>query len=510
MVKDFLLGFDIGTTTSKGVIIDYEGKIYAEASSEHSIEIPKPSWAEQDAEKYYWGDFKVIIKKMLFNSQINPQDIKAIGVSGLNPSMVPISSEGKQVRPCIIYLDTRAIEECKKVKEDFGEEKIFKISGTPITPTSSGYKMMWYAKNERDHYKNTWKLVDSHAFIVYKLTGEVALDYGTANTFAPLFDMKNLRWSEEICEECNVCMDKLPSTFPANKVIGEVSKHVALETGLAEGTKVVLGGGIDGFASAYSAGMTEPGDTICVYGGTHVLATCIDKPKLVKGFYCSPYVIPGYYGLSGAMASTGTILKWFRDEFSPIKEFRQQISDAKAYEILDLEASKVPKGSDGLIVLPYFGGERTPIWDPYAKGMIFGLSLTHTKAHVFRAVMEGIGYGLMHNIEVLKENDISPKRMTTVGAGARSKVFRQIISDIINIPQDIVEKASAPIGDAFIAGLGVGIIKNFKDIKKWVKITETVEPNPKFHKKYIQFYKIYRKLYENTKEEMHQLSNIYK
>ncbi|MDI3522945.1 MAG: ribulokinase, partial [Bacillota bacterium] len=242
-MAEYLLGFDVGTSGSKGVIITRDGAVVAAAAAEHGVDVPRPAWAEQDPEAVYWADFKKIVKKMLADSRVSPQEIAGIGVSGLTPDMAPVDHEGRAVRPCIIYMDRRATAECGWAKEHLGEDKIFAVSGNAVDPYFAGYKMMWYARNERENYERTWKMLNSHAYIIFKLTGEAVIDYGVAGLTAPLFDIKNLKWSEEMCAACGIDPAKLPRPCPAHEVVGTVSEAAAKETGLAMGTPVIAGGG---------------------------------------------------------------------------------------------------------------------------------------------------------------------------------------------------------------------------------------------------------------------------
>ncbi|MDK2784816.1 MAG: ribulokinase [Bacillota bacterium] len=508
-MAQYLLGFDVGTSGSKGVIVTLDGRVVATASAEHGVDVPRPAWAEQDPEAVYWGDFKKIVKKMLADSRVNPQEIAGIGVSGLTPDMAPVDREGKAVRPCIIYMDRRATAECDWAKEHLGEGKIFEVSGNAVDPYFAGYKMMWYARHERENYERTWKMLNSHAYIIFKLTGEAVIDYGVAGLTAPLFDIKNLKWSEEMCAACGIDMEKLPKPYPAHEVVGTVSDVAAKETGLAMGTPVIAGGGVDASCSAFSVGMIEPGTSACMYGTTHCWQIALSEPKFDPRFINFPHVYPGAYVALAGLGTTGAIIRWFRDQFGQVEKETEAKLGVSAYKILDMEAQQIPPGSDGLVLLPYFMGERTPIWDPYARGVFFGLSLYHTRAHLYRAIMEGIGYGLAHHAEVARELGIMPERVVAVDGGASSPLFRQIVTDIMNVPQDYMAKvAGAPVADAFLAGVGVGIYKDFREIKKWITFTESNEPNPAATAVYRKLYGVYRRLYEKTADEMHFIARL--
>ncbi len=506
---NYLMGFDVGTSGSKGVIISTDGQVVATGEVEHGVDFPKPAWAEQDPEAVYWGDFIKITRNMLAASQINPKDIKGIGVSGLTPDVAPVDKSGRPVRPCIIYMDRRGTEECDWVKKNIGEDKVFEVSGNAIDPYFAGYEMIWYARNEKENYAKTWKMLNSHAYVILKLTGKATIDVGVAGLTAPLFDIRALKWSEEMCELCGIDIDKLPEIYQAHEVVGTVTKSAAEETGLAEGTPVVAGGGCDASCSALSVGMIEPGTSACMYGTTHCWQIALGEPKFDPRLINFPHVVPNVYVALAGMGTTGGIIRWFRDEFSMYERDMANRLNVSAYKILDLEATNIKPGSEGLVLLPYFMGERTPIWDPHARGVIFGLSLYHGRGHVFRSILEGIGYGLEHHAEVARELGIMPERIVAVDGGASSPLFRQIVTDIMNTPQDYMAKVSgAPVADAYLSGMGVGIYKDFSTLKSWIEFSDHNEPIPENVGAYKKLYKVYRKIYEKTAEEMHYLAKL--
>ncbi|HHW92089.1 MAG TPA: FGGY-family carbohydrate kinase [Firmicutes bacterium] len=504
----YLLGYDIGTMGSKGVIIDQDGTVLASKTMEHGVSVPRPAWAEQDAEEIYWGEFKLIARQLLAEARIDPKEIAGIGVSGLTPDIVPVDREGNAIRPCIIYMDRRAVAECQWTMDKFGD-KVFEISGNIADPYFAGYKAMWFARNEKERYQQTWKMLNSHAFVILKLTGEAVVDHGVAGLTAPFFDQKKLEWSGEMVEGCGLDMAKLPQPYAAHEVVGTVRRQAAEETGLAEGTPVIAGGGVDASASAFSVGMVDPGDSACMYGTTHCWQIVLPEPKFDNRFINFPHIVPGSYVALAGLGTSGAIIKWYRDNFGVLEKEVEEKRGISAYKLLDLEAARVPKGSDGLVLLPYFMGERSPIWDPKARGVFFGLSLYHTRGHMFRAIMEGIGFALEHHAEILREQGLMPERIVAVDAGASSDLFRQIITDIMNTPQDYMAKvAGAPVANAFLAGMGVGIYKDFSQIRDWVQYDKTNEPDPKSQAVYRKLYQVYRNIYEKTKDDMHVLAEM--
>ena len=500
---EYLLGVDIGTLGSKGVIIDSEGKILAQHFVEHGIKILKPGWVEQNPESY-WEDFVTIVKTLLSKTNIKPSRIISVGISGLVPDVIPINAEGKPLRDCIIYMDRRAIKEAEEVKKKMDEE-VRKISGNAIDPYFAGYKCLWIKNHEPEVYKKTWKILDGSKYVVFKLTGEAVLDHSTGPLFAPFFDLTNKCWHQGMLNSLNFDPNKLPPIYSPSDIVGEITSEASDQTGLAEGTAVIAGGPDYQF-SALSIGLTEPGEAMTMYGTTGLLALVIDRPLHEPRLVNSIYLVPHRYMTFGGMATTGALVRWFRDQFGMVERGVEGLTGLSAYSLLDREAERIPPGSDGLIILPYFMGERTPIWDPRARGVVFGLTLYHTKAHVFRAILESAGYALRQHIEIVKELGIHVKRVIAVDGGAKSRLWRQIISDIIRLPQQYVSEApGAPYGDAFLAGVATGVFKDVAQIKEYVRVDEETKPNEENSKTYDKLYKIYLTLYPSLREQMHSL-----
>lgn len=506
--KEFLLGLDIGTMGSKGVIINRDGEVVSDFFMEHDINILRPGWVEQDPEKCYWGDFKTIVDVLLKRSRIDPGNIVAVGISSLAPDAAPIDSDGNPIRPCIIYMDRRAQAECQWVKDEIGEEKIHRITGNAVDPYFAGYKILWYMRNEPENYKRTWKILNADKYVIYKLTENPIIDYTNAVIFAPFFDFLKKSWSDEVINKLGFDKDKLPDAYEPSAVVGEITSKAAKETGLAEGTPVIAGAP-DAMQSFLSVGGTEPGDSVFMYGTTGCWGLITDKPNLDPRLVNSYYAVPGTYISVAGMIAVGALVRWFRDQFGAYEKQVENMTGVSAYKLLDLQAEKIPPGSDGLVVLPYFMGERTPIWDPKARGIIFGLTLFHTRAHIYRALLEAAGYGLKHHMDIALSMGLKFKRLVAVNGGAKSRLWRQIVTDIVNFPQEYVSKVlGAPYGDAFLAGVGVGLYKDVNEIRNMVKIDEVTHPDPKASEIYSRLYEVYMKLYEDTKEEAWKVSEI--
>jgi len=365
MSKEYLLGIDIGTRSSKGAIVDLKGNIIAKKSLEHGLSSPKQGWFEHDAERIWWSEFKIICRALLSETGINPNKINAVGCSCLGPTMLPMDQENKPLRPAILYgIDTRASSEIQELNRIIGKERILKKSGNLLTTQSVGPKILWFKKHEPDLFKRTFK---------------------------PLFNLQDLKWEEEMCEIIGIPPQLLPEIHLPAEIAGQVNDIASKETGLAKGTPVIVGG-LDAMMEMVSTGLSETGEILLIYGSTMVIFGLLEDLKIEPSLIFRPFIFPNKYVAVGAMSTSGMLIKWFRDNFAQSELELERKMGKNAFDLLSNEANKIPAGSEGLVVLPYFSGERTPIWDEKARGIIFGLTLYHTKTHIFRAILEGIAY----------------------------------------------------------------------------------------------------------------------
>jgi xylulokinase len=274
----------------------------------------------------------------------------------------------------------------------------------------------------------------------------------------------------------------------------ESARHL----GLVEGIPVVAGSA-DHVASAFSAGIRNPGDLLVKLGGAGDILYAADVWTVDERLFLDYHVVPDRFLINGCMAASGSIIKWFRRHFAP----------AADYAALDVEAGAVPAGSDGLVVLPYFLGEKTPIHDPFARGVLFGLSLTHTRGHVYRAILEGISFGFLHHMEVLAELGLHAAKARVTNGGARSLLWKQITSDVLGLPlEQIARHPGSSLGAAFIAGMGVGVFDDWAEIERFIEVSGVVEPDPHAHPIYERLFRIYRKLYDSVRDQFPVLSDV--
>jgi len=504
MEKSYLLGFDAGTYESKGTLCDLEGNVIATAFSPHLLKVPKPGFAEHDPLNDWWVDFKKIVKDLLEKSGVKASQIAGIGISAIMAAITPVDENCNPLRNAILYgIDSRAQKQVQDLKNEIGEDVMLEKCGVVVDNESFGPKIRWIHDNEPEVFAKAKHFTIASGFLTAKLTGKYFVDRYSATAALPMYDANNFCWQEDLVPY--VCrLDQLPQVGNTTDVMGTVTKEAALETGLAEGTPVIIGT-TDAGAEAVSVGVVEPGDVMLMYGSTMFVVCLSSDINRSTGLTSAPYTINGNYCMTFGMATTGSLTRWIRDQFGRDLLAAEQAGGESAYAALAREASEIPAGSDGLIVLPYFLGERMPIKDPNAKGVIFGLNLRHTRGHIMKAAYEGMGYGLDQNLDLLRQAGVKLETVTSVGGGTKAPEWLQTISDVCGIRQTVPEVTiGASYGDAMLAGIGIGAM-TVADIKKAVKAKYVTEPDMEKHAQYEPMKKHFAELYKRNADIMHEL-----
>jgi xylulokinase len=509
MFKQLLMGIDVGTYGSKGVLCSAEAQVLAEHQVEHGLSVPRPGWAEHDADEVWWGDVCAISRTLIDKAGVSGDDVAAIAVSGLGPDVVPLDARGRALRAAILYgIDVRSTQEIADLNEQFGADAMADLGGMYLTSQAIGPKILWIRHNAPEVFAQTKYLCSASTFLVYRLSGEYVLDYHSASLFNPLFDIHNLIWSDCYAETI-VGGIPLPRLAWPGEVVGEVTSKAAEETGLRPGTPVTAGT-IDAISEAVSVGVMQPGDLMMMYGTTTFFILLLDElvaPN--ETIWHTPYAFPGLYDFEAGMATTGALTRWFRDNFARQEMTAEKAGGPNAYTVLTQEAAAVPPGCEGLVVLPYFSGERTPLNDPQARGVIAGLSLAHGRGHLYRAILEAIAYGVAHNMEAMRAAGARPRRAVAVGGGAKAELLLQIVSDVTGIEQELpAQTIGASYGDAFLAGLATGLVPREALEAQWVRVARRFVPDPQRQEVYQEIYRVYRDLYPHTKEDMHALADL--
>jgi len=505
MSGSLLLGIDIGTSSSKGVLCTPDGKIVASATVEHETSFPRPGWAEHDATAIWWGEF-VTISRRLLSGRYSGADVGGVAVSAIGPCMLPLDASGQPLRPAILYgIDSRASAEITWLEEHLGEQRVFELGGMALTSQAIGPKILWLRNHEPEVFQRTAMVHSSSDYVVFRLTGEHVVDRHTASAFNPLFDIERLEWDGRYADII-IDGDHLPRVMNANEIAGTVHSAASDATGLNIGTPVTAGT-MDVAAEALSVGVTNPGDMMLMYGSTMFLLNLVKQHRPDRRLWTAAYSLPNRRAMTGGMATSGLITKWFREELCGEERRIERETGESAYSQLCDQAASVAAGSDGLVCLPYFAGERTPLHDPLARGMFAGLTLRHTRGHLYRSVLEGIGYGVRHHLEIMRELDAVPDRIVAVGGGTQNDLWMQIVSDITGVSQQLPEHTiGAAYGDAFLAGLATGLIDSVDVLHdRWVRIRRTIEPNHTSSATYDTAYEVYRNLYAHTRDDLHRL-----
>ena len=487
----YTLGIDIGTYETKGVLVDTQGVIHAQAARGHKMLVPQPGWAEHRPEEDWWGDFVHVTRALLDQSNIDPSEIKAVACSAIGPCMLPVDADGAPLMNGVLYgVDGRAEAEVRELSERIGEDTIIARCGNALTSQSVGPKILWLKRHRPEIFARTAHILTSTSFLVQRLTGEVVIDHYTAANFSPLYDVGMQSWVDDLADDI-VPLDRLPRLLWSNDVAGTITAQAAAQTGLAEGTPVTAGT-IDAAAEAFSVGVDRPGDMMMMYGSTIFIILRAQSQVSDPRIWYAPWLFEGEHASMAGLATSGTLTHWFRDQVA-----RDLDADA-AFPALAAEAETSPPGANGLLMLPYFSGERTPIHDVHAKGALFGLNLTHTRGDMYRALIEGIAHGTRHVTDTFAELGQRPTRLLAVGGGTKNALWLQATSDITGIDQIVCEKTTgASYGDAFLAALAVGLVER-GDITRWNPVMETVRAKPSAT--YDRAHSLFRRLYEQTKD----------
>lgn len=496
MPLDYLLGIDIGTTATKVIAIDTHGNLISEASQPATLHTPFAGWAEENPIEW-WNNLCIAVPECLEKGNIHPNQIAAIGVSGMVPTIILVDREGNPLRNSIQQNDARSHAEIAYFKSIIDPNEVFQRTGSAITQQSVGPKLFWIARNEPQLLQKTLWVMGSYDYINFRLTGVPVLERNWALE-SGLFDLKAEDWIDELLSLAKIERNQLPPVRSPSDVVGQVTPEAARQTGLINGIPVVAGSA-DHVASAFSVGIKDNGDLLVKLGGAGDILYSLDRLEIDPRLFIDYHVIPGLYLLNGCMASSGSIIKWFRNNFAPQMEYWE----------LDEEAELIAPGADGLLVLPYFIGEKTPIFDPLARGLICGLTLQHNRAHVYRAILEGISFGFYHHLQVLTERGFTVNRVRVANGGARSQLWRQITSDVIGHSlEEVANHPGSSLGSAFIAGMGVKVFENWGEIEKYIRVATTTYPDLSKHAKYREIFNLYRQLYESNKKHFVDIARI--
>jgi xylulokinase len=486
---DLLLGIDMGTGSTKGVLVDTAGSVLASETIAHTMDLPRPGWAEVDAEAVWWREVCAIGAALMAKMPTGGR-LAGMCVSGVGPCLVLCDDDLRPLRAAILYgVDTRATAEIESLTEEFGEQNILERAGTLLSSQAVGPKLEWVRRHEPEVFERATGWYGSNSYIAAKLTGEYVMDHHTASQCDPLYATRDFGWNQQwagrICGHL-----PLPRLVWPSDVVGGVTPAAASATGIPVGTPVAAGT-VDAYSEAFSVGVRRPGDQMLMYGSTMFLVQVIDDYCSDPTLWTTAGVEKDSLALAAGTSTAGSLIGWL-----------QGVTGGATFDDLMAEALDVPPGSDGLLMLPYLAGERTPVFDPQARGVVAGLTLRHGRGHIFRAAYEGIAFGIRQILERFDDAHAG-ERTVAVGGGLRSPLWAQAVSDVTGRPQLVPEEAiGASYGDALLAAIGVGLVSPGTD---WAKIAREIKPNPGHRALYDDLYATWRELYPATKDVVHRL-----
>lgn len=502
----YFLGIDIGTYESKGVIIDGACRVVALCTQRHGLENPRENYFEHDAQQVWWGDFCRLTHALLEQSSLRPEDIAAVGASTLGADLVAVDEHCMPLRKAILYgIDARADREIAALNAEYGLEKVLEFNGRPLCSNDVPPKILWLKNNEPDVYERAHKFLTGSSFITAKLTGEYVIDRFLAyGAFTPLYDTRDGSVNMEYCPKfCRP--DQLARVCETVDVVGGVTAEAARETGLAEGTPVIAGAD-DSAAEAISTGVLQKGDMMVQFGSSIYLIGLCDHIIHDRRLWSGGFIIPHVSSVQGGTNNAGTLTRWYRDNIFFDQAANEAAGGPNAYTAMLDGLEKIPAGSEGLITLPYFAGERTPLNDPRARGMLFGMTLRHTRRHMYRSALEAVGYSLAQHFEILRQNDVDIHTIYAVGGGVKAPLWMQIVADILGIEIHTTDVTiGASFGDAAMAAIGVGHFASFAELRKYIHPAKTYQPDPEQHEKYKPYVRIFTELYQRNCDLMHML-----
>jgi xylulokinase len=488
-----LLGIDIGTSGSKAVLIEPDGAVKAEAITEYAMQIPRPGWAEQNPEDWWQATIKSVSQVL---ASARGETIAGIGLTGQMHGLVLLNEAGKVLRPCLMWNDQRTTAQCAEIERKVGREKLIELAGKPALTGFTAGKVLWVRENEPDIYRRARQVLLPKDYVRYRLTGTLAMDVADGSGTL-LVDVRKRAWSDELLRLLDIPREWLPTLHESHEVVAEVCAKAASATGLRAGTPVVAGAG-DQAAQSIGTGIAHEGVVSVTIGTSGVVFAATNEyrfdPTGELHAYC--HAVPDTWHLMGVTLSAGGSLRWFRDALCQPEMAEAAHAGRDVYDIITELAATTPAGADGLLFLPYLTGERTPHADPSARGVFFGLSLRHTKAHMARAVLEGVTFSLRECLDLLCGLGQSCARVRVSGGGSRSAFWRQMMADVFGT--EIVEvnvKQGAAYGAALLAGVGTGIYSN-EEQACGITVHETgsTKPGPDAGA-YAEAYDRYRALY---------------
>jgi xylulokinase len=497
MEKDLLLAHDLGTTGNKASLFSTRGELVASSFHAYETEYLHSGWAEQDPEDW-WAAVQTSTKRLIRENKVDAQRIAVISFSGQMMGCLLVDDKGKPLRKAIIWADQRSVAEARRLADRVGEEKVYRITGHRISPTYSSEKIAWVRGNEPEVFRKARKALLAKDFVRFRLTGKIATDYSDASGMN-LWDIRKKEWSSEILDALEIPGELLPEARPSVEVAGEILPPVAAELGIPSGTPVAIGGG-DGPCAAVGAGVVGEGDAYCYIGSSSWIAIAnpgpvYDPARRTVNFY---HLDPDMVTPTGTMQAAGASYQWARNTFCREEMSQAERQGISPYELMNRQAEASQPGAGGLLFLPYLMGERSPHWNPEARGVFLGLAPGHNKADVLRAVLEGVCLNLRIILEAFTAQGVQVPAIKVIGGGARGRLWRQIMADILGRPIQtlaLIEEATS-FGAAVAGGVACGAFKSLQVARELSRITEVQEPRAELRERYDRAYAVFQEAYQ--------------
>lgn len=494
MRGSYLLAHDLGTSGNKATLFDPDGRLLMSQTISYETQYSNQNWAEQDPSEWWRA---VCESTLAIVEAYSADQIGVVSFSGQMMGCLIVDNQGNPLRNHILYSDQRSTSQIQEVIDRVGERKVYQITGHRGSASYGLSKLMWIRDHQPHLYKQAKKMLNAKDYINFKLTGRMVTEYSDASS-TNAFDLETFTWSDEILEAARIPQSIMPDLVPSTEVIGHITREAAAATGLIAGTPVVAGAG-DGGCSTVGIGSVREGVTYNYIGSSSWISTTsktvIDDPEMITFTWAHP--VPGFLQPCGTMQTAGSSYAWLRDQLGSVEVERAQRLKVSPYKLLDEQVAQSPVGSNGIIFLPYLLGERSPRWNPLAKGAFLGLNLTTTRADIFRSVLEGITLNLAVILHILQQGvDISEMRI--LGGGAKGLEWQQILADVFGMDilvPDYLEEATS-MGAAVIGGVGAGILESFDRIDDFVHIEKRVYPNAKNTQRYREILPLFNEAYE--------------
>ncbi len=505
-MPSFLLAHDLGTSGNKATLFSEQGELVASCTRSYDTHFFHGNWAEQNPDD--WWDAVCATTRQLLSDR-NPATIACVTLSGQMMGCTPVDQRGRALRPSILYCDQRSEAEAEQLRERIALTQFYQIVGHRISPSYTLEKLMWLKVHEESVYRQTHVTLCAKDYINFQLTGQLATDFSDASG-TNAFDLNTFRWSDQILELADIERGKFPIPRPSTDILGSVTAQAAAATGLLAGTPVAVGGG-DGSCAGVGVGCVAPGSAYNYLGSSSWIALTVKQPivdphmRTMNWAHC----VPGYLHPSGTMQAAGSSYQWLKNTVCTQESAQAAADNVDVYELINRQISESPPGANGVIFLPYMLGERTPRWNPQARGAFIGLNLATTRADMLRAVMEGISMNLGLIVDIFR-NHVPLDRITVIGGGAKGAVWRQMLADIYNCrieKPNYLEEATS-MGAAVIGGVAIGLFDSFHVIDRFIHIEDVVEPIPEHQAVYRKIMPVFDKCYRDLVEVFSELSQL--